>query len=201
MADALDSGFTPDDVAAPTNGWRPLIERADRIGHLVWVQRQVFERLGAWAGSTGVDEIDVAYGDASRRHGWHAQVLFDRLPELSVVDAESLVRSPGPHTTGLFSHLATLDGAPAAHRWWVSHRVVLPLIVTTMRAEAASLSPTAEPSLMRWLRILVDDHVDELLSGDAIARRLVAVGDDITDVLGAQAAAERLAHATGLLLR
>lgn len=194
-----------DDTPGTTDGhsprrWHPLLDRAARIGHLVWFERQLFERFGAWAGTTGLDSVDVAYGELSRRHGWHAQVLFERLPELSVVDPDSLVVAPGPATAALVEHLGTLDQAPAARRWWVSHRVVAPLTVTTLRSERLSVDPLAEPSLGRWLGILIADDVEELLDGDATARRIVAP-DALDDVIEAQATAERLAHATDLLRR
>jgi hypothetical protein len=167
----------------------------------VWVERRLFERYGAWAGATGVDVVDLAYGELSRRHGWHAQVLFERLPELSVLDPESAVVPPGPASEALFDHLGSLDAAPAEQRWWATHRVVLPLLVTTLRGERSSLDPTAEPSLDRWLRILVDDDVDELLRGDEVARRLLPLGADPSSVLDAQRGAEALALATDLFRR
>lgn len=205
MVDLSDPGASPADavppVAVPPDGWVPLLARAERIGQLVWVERQLFERYGAWAGATGLDPVDVAYGELSRRHGWHAQVLFERLPELSVLDPESLVAAPGPATSALFEHLASLDDASAEQRWWVTHRVVLPLVVTVLRAERTSVDPTAEPALDRWLRIVLADDVEELLGGDAMARRLVPADADPRELLEAQLHAERLAHASGLLRR
>ncbi len=190
---------TPDD--GMRGGWVPLLERAERIGQLVWVERQLFERYGAWAGATGVDVVDVGYGESSRRHGWHAQVFFERLPELSVLHAETLVIAPGPATAALFEHLAELDDVPAEQRWWITHRVVQPLLVATLRAERASVDPTAEPALDRWLRIVLADDVDELLHGDAVARQLLPPDADPDELLVAQLHAERLAHASSLLRR
>lgn len=200
MVDHPDSGAPPRDPTAG-DGWQPLLARAERVGQLVWVERQVFERFGVWAGATGLDAVDVAYGELSRRHGWHAQVLFERLPELSVLDPESVVTAPGPATTALFEHLASLGDAPAVTRWWVTHRVVLPLLVAALRAVRASVDPTAEPALDRWLRIVLDDDVEELLRGDELARRLVPAEVDPGDLIAAQGAAERLAHASDLLRR
>jgi len=200
MVDPSESGALPPDVATPDD-WRPLLVRAERIGQLAWVERRLFEQYGAWAGATGLDAVDVAYGELSRRHGWHAQLLVERLPELSVLDPEALVTAPGPATAALFEFLGSLDGAPAAQRWWVSHRVVLPLLVTTLRAERSSVDPIAEPSLDRWLRILIDDDVEELLQGDALARRLLSATEELGELLDAQRDAERLAHATDLLRR
>lgn len=179
--------------------WVPLLDRAARLGQLVWMERRLFERFGVWAGTCDHDALVVAYGESSRRHGWHAQVLHERLPELSVLDPEALVVAPGPATVELVDHLATLDEAQDALRWWVSHRVVLPLLVTTLREERATVDPTAEPALDRWLRILVDDDVEELLDGDALARRVAP--DPADAVLDAQRRAEALALRCDLLRR
>lgn len=145
-------------------------ERARRIGEWVWLERRTFELMGRWAG-TSDPAAAVLFGEMSRRHGWHAEVFFDRLPELASVDAESLVRPPGPATEEL---VETVGAASATlERLVGAYRVLVPMLVAEYRSTVPMLSPVAEGSLARWLGIVVRDDLEEWCRGDALVRDLL----------------------------
>jgi hypothetical protein len=180
--------------AAPGSASPDLLARAARLGEWVWCERRWFEVLGAWSTSTPEPAATVLFGEMSRRHGWHAELFWDRLPELSTLDAASLVRSPGPATERLFEALGTLDGEPVDVRRLVgAYRVVLPMLVAEYRGALASSSPVAEPSLQRWLQLVLADDLDEWGRGESELRAAVRTPEVLDAALGTQGELERLA--------
>lgn len=171
-----------------------LHARATRLGHCVWVERRCFEVLGAWSGTTEQPRAAVHFGTMSRRHGWHAELLSDRLPELASVDPEALVRAPGGGTEALLDELAACgpDGDGLA-RCVGMYRVVLPVLVGAYRGLMAHLSPVAEASLSRWLRIVVDDDLAEWADGEVLLRSMLVDADSIDRAVELQRRMEHVA--------
>lgn len=178
-----------------------LFQRAERVGVWCWCERRLFELLGSWSGTTPEPDVAVFFGEMSRRHGWHAELLFDRLPELSALDAASLVVSPGAATSALFDGLDGVDGPSAAARLAGVHRVVLPLLITQYRSAIASASPVAEPSLARWLDIVVRDDLDEWSRARALLARCLVDESSVRAAVGHQLDIELAALATDALTR
>ncbi len=150
-----------------------LLERGAQVGRWVWVERRVFEVFGRWAGTCGHDGLDAWFADMSRRHGWHAEVLADRLPEISVVDVDDLVVPGGSSTEHWFSLLEGVGSAgpyEASDRAVGAYRVLLPMLVVSYRTGLASMSAVAEPSLMRWVDILLRDDLNELAGGEGLVQ-------------------------------
>jgi hypothetical protein len=184
-----------------------LFQRAERVGVWCWCERRLFEVLGSWAGTTAEPDVAVFFGEMSRRHGWHAELLFDRLPELSALDAASLVVSPGAATSALFDGLDGRDGVDAgdgpsaARRLVAVHRVVLPLLITQYRSAITSVSTVAEPSLARWLDIVVRDDLDEWTRAQALLARYLVDDASVRAAAGHQLDVELAALATESLTR
>ena len=57
-------------------------ESARRLGHYRWASIRLFEVLGSWVASVPEPDVKVFLAAASRRHGWHADLLRERLPEV-----------------------------------------------------------------------------------------------------------------------
>jgi hypothetical protein len=194
MSDASSTAGPP---VGGTAAFTDLHARAGRIGQWVWIERRVFECFGSWAGTTELPAVAAHFGEMSRRHGWHAELFFDRLPELASVDAEGLVSSPGRATDAFFDGLTAIAEPVALGRLVAASRVLLPMLLTGYRAAAASSSAVAEPSLRRWLDIVVRDDVDEWCRGQDLLSEVV---DDVAAVHAAGSAQLRLdllAVATG----
>lgn len=135
----------------------------DRVGHDAWIERRLFEVLGAWTADSVSDAVTLHFDAASRRHGWHAQLCFDRLPELASLDAESLVVAPGENTGRLFESLAGIDGDDARLR--AMYNVVLPEVVIRHRRLRDAAPPVSAASVRRWYGFIVADDTEELLDG------------------------------------
>lgn len=177
-----------------------LLATARRIGHLAWVERRLFEWLGAWSTAPLDPAVTVLLGEASARHGWHAEVLFARLPELREVDAESLVVPADDATAELVDAVALAPEAGAALDALVGYyRVLLPVVVAAHRSLLEGASPVADRSLARWVRMVLDDDLDEWARGDALVRRLLADDGAIARAADRQRELESILRRSSLL--
>lgn len=139
---------------------------AERVGHDAWIERRLFEVLGAWTADSGSDEVTLHFDAASRRHGWHAQLCFERLPYLASVDAEALVVAPGPATEVLMDALGAVVGD--VDRLQALYSVVLPEVVVRHRRLRDSAPTVSAASVRRWYGFIVEDDTEELLDGFAL---------------------------------
>ena len=189
---ALHSGAVTEDTSRSERPhFTGLLERAEQVGRWVWVERRVFEVFGRWAGSCGDDVLDSFFADMSRRHGWHAEVLADRLPELTVVRIHDLVAPGSPETEewfDLFEGDAETSGA--IERAVSAYRVLLPMLVESYRDASGSMSPVAEPSLIRWTGIILADDIEEWEAGEEVVRSLLVDAGAVDEAKQCQQALE-----------
>ena len=163
---------------------RSLHEMADLLGGRVWLERRLFESLGRWAGDAAEDSADGAamlhLAEASRRHGWHAQVWFDRMPELSGFDVEGRVVAPDARLVTL---LDLLDGASTASRTIVRldgyARVLLPRMIVAYRSTLEQLGAAADASVARWSRLVLVDDLDEWERAEAVLQQVVRTDEHL----------------------
>lgn len=149
-----------------------LVATARRVGHHVWVERRTFEWLGAWSNVPTEPAVTNLFGEAAARHGWHAELLLERLPELRELGAEDLVRAVDPTAEAVLGALARPEDPERHLEALVGHvRVVLPRLVGSCRALLDAASPVADRSLARWLRLVVEDDLEEWSRGEALLRR------------------------------
>lgn len=175
---------------------RSLHEVAQLLGGRVWLERQLFERLGAWSSGPGTASARLHLADASRRHGWHAQVWFDRLPELSVIDAEALVVAPDGRLVELFERLdgvpSSVDDDAAVVRLDGYGRVLLPRMIVAYRSTLDRLGVAADASLARWSRIVLADDLDEWERGESVLQGAVRSAGRIEALAASRRSLEEL---------
>ena len=155
-----------------------LLATARRVGHLAWFERRCFEWLGAWSTVPVDPPVTVLLGEAAARHGWHAEVLVARLPELREVDRGSLVVPPDGAAEA-FLRAVTVDPDPGS---------VLDALVGQLAAQDAFALDTETTALravdadivgyvfswqagMGWYVPVRGDH-GEVLDPDMVAARL-----------------------------
>ena len=174
-----------------------LLERAEQVGRWAWVEQRVFEVFGRWAGTCADDALDSMFAEMSRRHGWHAEVLVDRLPALSGVGIDDLVAPGGPETERWFDLLeGDATANTAVDRAVGAYRVLLPMLVTSYRSAARSMSPVAEPSLIRWVGVILEDDAREWAAGEEIVRSVVADAGAVDEAIRRQHTLELAAAGT-----
>ncbi len=164
----------------PPTPWTGLLETARLIGHHLWVERAVFEWLGRWSQIEADPEVTTFLGEMSARHGWHAELLFARLPELREVEAEALV-VPGSEASTKVLQAVCVEPDPAllVEALVGYQRVLLPVMLGSYRQLVQRANPAADAALVRWLGFVVGDDVDEWLRGDALVRSLLTDADDV----------------------
>jgi hypothetical protein len=159
-----------------------LLSTAARVGHHVWIERRLFEWLGSWTSVPAPSRFVVFAGESSARHGWHAEILFGRLPELREVDAEQLVTPPDDRTRAAVDALFETPDEERLLEALVGHtRVLLPSLVTSYRSLLAGASEVSDAALRRWLGFVLADDLEEwadatelllpMLAGDGAADR------------------------------
>jgi hypothetical protein len=155
-----DTNTTPPSAPGSVSTPGGLLDTAARIGRHVWVERRLFEWLGSWTSLQAPPRFVVFAAESSARHGWHAEVLFDRLPELREVEAEQLVAPIDDRTRTAVDALCGPQEPEQVLEALVGHvRVLLPALITSYRALLTGTSQVADASLRRWLGfVLADDH-------------------------------------------
>lgn len=171
----------------PGEAWSGLVDTARRVGHHIWVERQMFAWLGAWSGVATDPRATVLLGVHAARHGRHAETLFERLPELRELDPEGLV-VPVDDAAGDFMEAVCIP----AHEDRLldalvgQYRVLLPSVLHSYRSLSSTLSPVSDGSLSRTLDLLVGEDLEEWSRGDALLRSLLRSDDDVRRVTDRQ---------------
>lgn len=170
---------------------------ADLLGVRIWTERRLFELLGSWVTTTVEPAAKLHLAEASRRHGWHAQVWFDRMPQLSSLDPEARVVAGDERLAELFDVFdVDADSVPAdaltAVRLDGVVRVLLPRLVVAYRTTLDGLGAAADASVARWSRLLLVDDLDEWERGEALLQELILTPAQLDAVTAQRRRAEAL---------
>lgn len=136
----------------------PLLASARRAGHAVWLERQLYEVVGAWASDAPEPAATVAFAVQAERHAQRAGDWYERLPELRELPAAELV-VPASGSVALVDALGVLT--TTAERLAALVDVVLPALGAAYDAVLAQLSPVADGPTMRSLRRMVAELDEE----------------------------------------
>jgi len=156
------------DLGAGSSSVDGLWGLARRLGELRWVESELFAVSGGWVPSTAETDVRLAWAVQSQHHGWHAEVLRDRLPELRHLDVDTLTSGPAGWDRTL-SAVAALTSTPERLSAWFE--LVVPALVAKYESLTDDLDEVATPGLRRWVdHVLLDERAD-LADG----RRLLSV--------------------------
>jgi len=150
--------------------FRGLLATAEQLGRYAWLERRLFAVLGAWSVSESDPAVKLLLDAQSHEHAWHAQLLFDRLPELREVDAEALVVAPSEEFAAVVDRVATAEHL--VERLVGVHRVLVPQLLVAYRHEVATADPVTGASLRRWLGFAVSDLTEEWAAGQELLAAL-----------------------------
>ena len=145
-----------------------LTESGRRLGGVVWVERRLFETLGAWVRIVADPALSIALATQARHHAAHAQSLEALLPETRDHDPEAFVSAPTeptPSRPPMAEVLRRLVGPTAidagSDEIATLLEVVLPAQVGALDAWVADASPVRDaPGIRGVTAILVEHRAD-----------------------------------------
>jgi hypothetical protein len=183
-----------------------LRRAAELIGGYRWLEHRLFEITGVWSALAHDPLVRLHLFEASHQHAWHAELWADRLPVLAGVDPELLTKPPEPAG----AVLATLAGngppsgqpgsswSPAEEggsaigprgalpRLAGLYRVVMPRLVVSYGRHLAAASPVTDGPVIRALRLILADEVEDWHAGERLVQRLVTRPHDVAAVYAHQ---------------
>ena len=157
-------------------------ESAAVCGGHCWVERRLFEVLGAWGASAGSPRTVVLLDRHSQHAAWRAGQWWERLPVRAGIDREALVVAPPGWQAALGpagDHLPAPDGDAALLA--VVHRVLLARLLARYRRHLERTAPVSDGPAIRTLgQVLADVRsdrddgeaalIDRLDDADTLAR-------------------------------
>jgi hypothetical protein len=198
--------------SGPRPGAGPaLTSTAATLGGFRWIDQRLFEVVGGWVPSVAEPAAKRWLAAVARHHAWRADQWADRFPVVRGLDLAAATRSP-PGWIEALDLLAAGDGGgrvrvgggavggavsmtPARLAGLV--RVVLPRLVVLHDGWVAVLSPVADGALLRTLRLVVADEVDDWRAGEQVLQAVLAGGCDLALVADFQCRTEGLLVAGG----
>jgi len=205
--EAMALALEGDDAGADGEGALPWEVQSRVVGAYQWVERRLFEVLGAWVASEPLPEAAVVFDLYSQQHAWHAELWGEHLPVRDGLDPATLAVAPGDGVDRLFGRLAggPGDGGPASGgtllRLVGLARVVLPRAIAGYRLHLRRSSPVADAPVRRSLRLVIRDEVEAWQATEALVQTLVSRPHDIAVVTAHQQELEELLaeHGPGLV--
>ena len=195
----------------------PLDATAALVGGYRWIEQALFVLLGSWVTEATVPEVQVHLDAQSARHAWHAELWAERLPVRDGADPDSLSVAPSP-VDEVLTALAGHDGADHVgdSAWSVSdggegdgpgvlprlaglYRVVLPRLVVTYQRHLGMTSSITDGPLIRALRLVLADEIEDWHAGELLLQRLVTRVDDVAAVHAVHQHLEMLVVGSGVV--
>ena len=155
----------------------PLSVTTSLVGGYRWIEQRLFELLGNRAAGAVEPELRVHLDGQGTRHAWHASLWADRLPVRDGVSADELTVGP-PVAVDV---LAALDrmGAEAVPLLAGLYRVVLPRLVAGYARHLQAAAPVADGPVIRALRLVVTDEVEDWHAGERLVQGLLTDPDEV----------------------
>jgi hypothetical protein len=193
------------DGAGPGAAHLSLAESAAVVGGYAWIERQLAAVVGTWVTRMALPAVQVHLAAQSARHGWHAELWAERLPRLDGIDIEALCRPPTPAVGEVIDALdpsrrgldreqgwgeparvdqpAASGTAPGALPLLAGlYRVVLPRLVVSYQAHLRVAMPVSDGPVIRALRLVVADEMEDWRDGELLVQQLVRRPHDVDAV-------------------
>lgn len=163
-----------------------LAESAATCGAHCWIERRLFEVLGAWASDAASPAATLCFDRSSLHAAWRAEQWWQRLPVLAGVDPEDQVRAPTGWETLLGAAGHDAPDADDVERLAIWARTGFPRLLRRYRDHAERATPSADGPSLRTLGHVIADLRADAADADAL----------LLDHLVDAAAVERAAAAT-----
>jgi hypothetical protein len=178
----------------------PLGTAAALLGEYRWIENALYRVLGEWVTDMPLAAVQVHLDGQSMRHAWHADLWAERLPVLNGADPDSLtvpsaasaavfaaltgvpVPTEGPGSSWAPAPDVELSPPGALPRLAGLYRVVLPRLVTTYERHLGVAGAVTDGPVLRTLRLVLNDEIDDWRAGERLVQRLVTRPHDVAAV-------------------
>jgi len=150
-----------------------LQDSARRLGNYRWFELRMFEVVGSWTATVPVLAAKALFGATAPHFAWHGELLGDRLPELRDMTPQNLTVAANEQLVTFVDALATPASDAAIEQLVGLYRVVLPHLIATYSHHLDRCTPLADATVIRWLGIIVDDHVADWRRGNLLLQTLL----------------------------
>lgn len=164
----------------------PATVTAAVVGGYRWTEQALYQLLGSWVPDAGLPQVQVHLDAQAARHAWHAELWAARLPVRDGVDPEALTVAPPP-VEAVLALLAGAGSAPTPGEEGAGravlprlaglYRVVLPRMVATYERHLALTATVADGPLVRALRLVLADEIDDWHAGERLLQQLLTPAD------------------------
>jgi hypothetical protein len=168
-------------------------ELARRVGQYRWVEMRLFEVVGAWVPSVPELDVKVRLSACSYKHAGHADLWRTHFPLLAGMDVELLTVPANDHVASVMDALATPGPSGATvERLAGLYRVVLPHVIAIYRHHLDSASPATDGPILRCLRLILSDEIEDWQEGEMMLRSLIRTPEEVDRATAHQAELEKL---------
>lgn len=186
----------PGDAGGPPGEWFTLEDTARRLAGYAWVERRLFEVLGAWVGTVPEVGVKMALSTHSSRHAWHAELWEERLPAPPGPGAGGLVAPADDDVAAFLEAVAEPeDPGRTVEKLVGVYRVLIPRTVAAYTYHLAHASTVSDAPTVRWLRLVIQDEVEDWREGEMLLQSLLRTDEDV------RRAAHHQARLEGLVVR
>lgn len=172
-------------------------ESAHRLGHYRWASMRLFELLGIWVAEVPENAVKLRLAAASRHHGWHAELIAERLPDVGDLHPDRVTAPASAAVEALFDALGEpTASAPTPERLAGVYRVVVPHLIAVHGWHLGRCTPVADENVSRTLRFMLADEVEDWRFFEGFLQ--TTIDDSSFDAVNdARARVERLLVASG----
>jgi len=124
------------------------------LSHATWLERRLFETVGAWVPSTPERAVKLAFARESRRFGWHAELLEPLRPSTRDHD----VADRGPLDAGWRTLIARMLAGTTTAARLERLQDVLGLAIDCYEAHLAQMRGFRDGPVLRVVQIVLDDE-------------------------------------------
>jgi len=175
-----------------------LEQTARRIGHYLWIERQLFETIGAWIATMREIEVKIHFGVLTHHHASHAEWFHRSLPEVVGFDADRVTAPPNPELETFVAAMSEPADADRTIEKLVGvYRVLVPRKIAAYRYHLGHTSAMADGPTARVLRFVLTEEIDDWGTGEALVQSLVTTPDDVRRATQHTARLEALMTAAG----
>jgi hypothetical protein len=131
----------------------------------VWIERRLFELLGAWSGDTADPAARPVLAAHAAHHAWRAEVLADRLPRARGLEVNGWEGPANDRVVELVEAAAEPGPDQTAARLVGVYRVIVPQLGEAFLDHLDRLRPISDAPAMRWLRLVLRDEMADWRRG------------------------------------